>query len=49
MDKAGSYAAQGLGMTMVEGIRGSYTNVVGLPMAQLLADLEQRFGVPFLE
>ncbi len=47
MDKAGSYAAQGRGMTLVESIRGSYTNVVGLPMAQLLADLEERFDVPF--
>ncbi|MDR3608467.1 MAG: Maf family protein [Oligoflexia bacterium] len=47
MDKAGSYAAQGLGMALVESIRGSYTNVVGLPMTQLLADLEQRFDIPF--
>lgn len=39
MDKAGAYAAQGRGMTLIEEIRGSYTNVVGLPMAQLLADL----------
>jgi septum formation protein len=44
MDKAGSYAAQGLGMALIEEIRGSYTNVVGLPMAQLVSDLE-RFGI----
>lgn len=37
--KAGAYAIQGLGATLVEGIRGSYSNVVGLPLretAQLL-------------
>jgi septum formation protein len=49
MDKAGSYAAQGKGMTLVESIRGSYTNVVGLPMAQLLADLEEHFDFPFFD
>lgn len=48
MDKAGSYAAQGLGMALIEKISGSYTNVVGLPMAQLLTDLEKRYGItPF--
>ncbi|MGZ6309765.1 MAG: Maf family protein, partial [Bdellovibrionota bacterium] len=46
MDKAGSYGAQGLGMALIEEIRGSYTNVVGLPMAQILSDLEKSFGIP---
>jgi septum formation protein len=45
MDKAGSYGAQGKGMVLIEGIQGSYTNVVGLPMCQLMADLEKHFGV----
>ena len=45
MDKAGAYAAQGLGMNFISEIRGSYTNVVGLPMAQLLRVLEQEFGI----
>ncbi len=45
MDKAGAYAAQGVGMALIERINGSYTNVVGLPMAQLLTDLEERFGI----
>ncbi len=48
MDKAGAYAVQGIGASLIESITGSYTNVVGLPMAQLLLDLEDRFGVvPF--
>jgi septum formation protein len=33
MDKAGAYAIQGLASRFVEGIDGSYTNVVGLPVA----------------
>jgi septum formation protein len=45
MDKAGAYAAQGLGMNFITSIRGSYTNVVGLPMAELLEALESKFGV----
>jgi septum formation protein len=47
MDKAGGYAAQGLGMALIERVEGSYTNVVGLPMEQLLADLEFKFGIRF--
>lgn len=35
-DKAGAYAAQGIGSFMVEQVFGSYTNVVGLPMAELV-------------
>jgi len=45
MDKAGSYAAQGLGTALIQEIRGSYTNVVGLPMAELLGDIEEHFGI----
>lgn len=32
MDKAGSYAVQGLGAMFVEAVFGDYTNVVGLPL-----------------
>ena len=43
LDKAGAYAAQGFGMTIIEKIEGSYTNVVGLPMAEVLEVLKS-FG-----
>jgi len=42
MDKAGAYAAQGLASRFIPRIEGSYTNVVGLPVArlsELLGDL----------
>jgi septum formation protein len=32
MDKAGSYAVQGIGALFVEEVYGNYTNVVGLPL-----------------
>lgn len=40
-DKAGSYGAQGFGASFVDHIVGSYTNVVGLPLAQLTEKLRQ--------
>ncbi len=43
MDKAGAYGAQGLGAALIDRISGSYTNVVGLPMSQILQDLEDDF------
>lgn len=39
-DKAGSYGIQGLGAFMVTAVEGSYTNVVGLPLAEVVAALE---------
>jgi septum formation protein len=35
MDKAGAYAIQGGAAHMVKEIRGSYTNVVGLPLCEV--------------
>ncbi len=39
LDKAGAYAAQGIGSFLVEGVTGSYSNVVGLPACELVSDL----------
>jgi septum formation protein len=38
-DKAGAYAIQGLGTFLVERINGSYTNVVGLPVCEVIGHL----------
>lgn len=35
MDKAGAYAVQGLASRFIERVEGSYTNVVGLPIASV--------------
>ena len=39
LDKAGAYAAQGLGSFLVERMVGSYSNVVGLPACEVVLDL----------
>ena len=40
LDKAGGYAVQGLGGAFVTRLEGSYSNVVGLPLAETLGLLE---------
>ena len=44
-DKAGGYAIQGLAAIFVERLEGSYSAVVGLPLAET-AELLGRFGIP---
>jgi septum formation protein len=39
LDKAGAYAIQGIGAFLIQEIRGSYTNVVGLPACEVVSDL----------
>ena len=43
-DKAGGYAIQGAAEAFIEGIKGSFTNVVGLPLGRLRT-LLLRFGI----
>ena len=39
-DKAGGYAVQGKGAYFIQSIRGSYTNVIGLPLCEVLEELK---------
>jgi len=39
-DKAGGYAAQGKGAYFIKAIRGSHTNVIGLPLCEVLEELK---------
>ena len=41
MDKAGAYGIQGLGALLVEGIRGDYFTVMGLPLCRLARRLRE--------
>ena len=44
--KAGGYAVQGRAGVFVTELRGSHTNVIGLPLAEVLADLQALEALP---
>ncbi|HZD71803.1 MAG TPA: Maf family nucleotide pyrophosphatase [Actinomycetes bacterium] len=46
-DKAGAFGIQDAGVSLFEGITGSYTNVVGLPLREFVELLEQEYGNTF--
>jgi septum formation protein len=46
-DKAGGYAVQGLGAFMVKEIRGSWANVVGLPVCEVIQTLVSLGAIQF--
>lgn len=39
LDKAGAYGIQGLGACLIDHLQGSYTNVMGLPLKEILDSL----------
>jgi septum formation protein len=46
-DKAGGYAVQGKGAYFIQSIRGSYTNVIGLPLCEVLETLKKLETINF--
>ena len=46
-DKAGAYAVQGMGAFFIREIRGSYTNVMGLPLCEVIDALKRVSAIGF--
>ena len=47
LERAGAYIIQGLGIVLIDKIEGSYSNVMGLPISQILVALK-RFNIKLL-
>jgi septum formation protein len=47
-DKAGGYAVQGMGAFFIREIRGSYTNVMGLPLCEVVDVLKNVDAIRFV-
>lgn len=47
-DKAGGYAVQGMGAFFIREIRGSYTNVMGLPLCEVVDVLKKVGAIQFI-
>lgn len=48
MDKAGAYGIQGFASLFIDGIQGSYSNVVGMPI-QMLEKLFRRLNLDLID
>ncbi|MBW6485159.1 MAG: Maf family protein [Syntrophobacterales bacterium] len=46
-DKAGAYAAQGISASFIRKINGSYTNVIGLPLCEVVEKLKTVGAIDF--
>ncbi|MBT3583443.1 MAG: septum formation protein Maf [Halobacteriovoraceae bacterium] len=44
LDKAGSYGIQGMGLTFIDKVEGSYSNVVGFPLSHFITELKDFLG-----
>ncbi len=47
-DKAGAFGIQEKGVALFEGISGSYSNIVGLPVREFISVLQEHFGDRFM-
>ena len=45
LDKAGAYGIQGPGLMFISHVEGSYSNVVGFPLAEFIKQLKEFLGV----